>query len=141
MTGSIQIDQKIGELGKKSKRIVDLIYIVSLFVYISVSACKLVMSTPFNTELLYGISTAFLSLVAVFRIFFEYFKSRKRAGLILAYLVFCLLLFFISGNNLTLNAAAIAVAGLGVRADHILATGISRQHCYDHQQYIYVHGE
>ena len=74
MTGSIQIDQKIGELGKKSKRIVDLIYIVSLFVYISVSACKLVMSTPFNTELLYGISTAFLSLVAVFRIFFEYFK-------------------------------------------------------------------
>ena len=125
MTGSIQIDQKIGELGKKSKRIVDLIYIVSLFVYISVSACKLVMSTPFNTELLYGISTAFLSLVAVFRIFFEYFKSRKRAGLILAYLVFCLLLFFISGNNLTLNAAAIAVAGLGVRADHILATGIA----------------
>ena len=125
MAGAIQLDQKIDEIGKKSKRIVDSIYIVSLFVYISVSACNLVMSTPFNTELLYVASTAVLSLVAVFRVFIEYFKSRKRAALILAYMGFCLLLYILSGNNLTLNVAVVAVAGLGVRADHILATGIA----------------
>lgn len=125
MAGSIQIDYKIDKLGKKSKRIVDLIFIVSLFVYISVSACKLVLSTPVDTELLYIISVDFLSSVAVFKVFIEYFKSRKRATLIFAYLVFCLLLFIFSGNNLALDAAVIAVAGFGVKADHILATGIA----------------
>lgn len=125
MGGEIQVDNKIIEFSKSSKKTVDIIYLVSLFVFVSSYACKLVLSSLFSTEWTYLVSSAILTLIAIFRLFTEYFVNRKRALIIFAYLVFSLLIFIFSGNNLALNAAAIAVAGLGVRADYILATGIA----------------
>ena len=60
MGDSMQIDSKIGEIGKKSKWIVDLIYFAALFVFVASVACKFVSSTPFYIEPYYMVSTAVL---------------------------------------------------------------------------------
>ncbi len=124
MSASIQIDSKIGEIGKKSKRIVDLVYFAALFVFVASVACKFVSSTPFYIEPYYMVSTAVLSLIAIYRIFFEYFKERKKALLIVGYVLLSIVIFYFTGNNVALNAAVIAVAGVGIKADHILTVGI-----------------
>ena len=125
MIESKKLDDNIDLFFQKTKRIVDIAFFASLFVFISTYACKLVRSTLFNTEIFYMISTALLTIIAVYRLLGVYIKSKKKALIYLGVLVFGLIVFIFSGNNLVLNAATVAIAGLGFSADYIMAAGIA----------------
>ena len=78
MIESKKLDDNIDLFFQKTKRIVDIVFFASLFVFISTYACKLVRSTLFNTEIFYMISTALLTIIAVYRLLGVYIKSKRK---------------------------------------------------------------
>lgn len=119
------IGNKIGEIGKKYKRFVDLLFLAFLFVYISSIACLLTQTTPAYIVNLYYVSTAVLSLIALLKMLFLYFIDRKKALILFVFLIIGVIIYLFSGSNLALYTVTVAIAGFGVKADYILTAGIS----------------
>ncbi len=123
-SSSKQLNFDLTDIGKKSKKVVDIIFVIALFLFIASYACKLTMSYFPVMDMLYVAGTIGLSLVALCRVLFAYFEDRKKAVLPLLAIMFGAVFNFVTGNNVVLLASAAAVAGMGVSADKILLSGI-----------------
>ena len=123
-SSSKQLNFDFTDIGKKSKKVVDIIFVIALFLFIASYACKLTMSYFPVMDMLYVVGTIGLSLVALCRVLFAYFEDRKKAVLPLLAIGFGAVFNFVTGNNVVLLASAAAVAGMGVSADKILLSGI-----------------
>lgn len=124
MSSSKQLNFNFTDIGKKSKKVVDIIFVIALFLFIASYACKLTMSYFPVMDMLYVAGTIGLSLVALCRVLFAYFEDRKKAVLPLLAIAFGAVFNFVTGNNVVLLASAAAVAGMGVSTDKILLSGI-----------------
>ena len=127
---STQLVDKVSSFGTKTKKTVDRIYLIALFVFVAYYACSLTKSTPPFLDILYTVSTFALMLVAVYRIIVG--KSKYLSSTIFAVLfVFAGILMFITyflsisqgGINLTLIVFAL-IGAMGVKADKVLLSGI-----------------
>lgn len=112
------------DIGNKTKKSLDIIFVIALFLFIASFACKLTMSYFPIIDSFYVSGTIGLSIIALYRIFFSYFKDRKKVILPLLVIIFGALFYFVTGNNRVLLAATAAVAGMDVSADKILISGI-----------------
>ena len=124
MSGSGQNSINITDLGKKTKKAVDIIFIIEIFLFIACYACKLTMTYLPVMDYIYIGSTIVMSIVALYRVFFAYFEDRKKVVLPLLAIIFGAVFNLVTGNNIVLLAATAAVAGMGVSADKILTAGI-----------------
>ena len=128
MNAQGQIDSRIKDLGNKSKKVVDLVFLLALFLFIACYALKLtipVIQIYFlinNTELL---STVVLLLIALYRLFLTYIKDKKSVIVPVLLLLFGVVINLLINDYSVLTAATIMIAGMGVSADRILAAGIS----------------
>lgn len=120
--------RKINSFGDKTKKNVDHVYIIALFVFILCTAWKLsapVISALLVIELLQSISALVLIFLAHYRLFFAYVKNRKAVIFPVTVIFFGLFYTFFTFNESVLTVAFIIVAGMGVSADRILAAGIA----------------
>ena len=121
----MQVDSKISEIGAKTKKIVDKIYVIALFLFLASYACKLTYYAASFFNVLYLVGTSILALISIYRLFFIYTSGRKKVILPFSVILLGLLIVLVSGDNNVVLTAVIAVAGMGVSADQILLAGIS----------------
>ena len=124
MNSSKQLNFSLTDIGKKTKKAVDIIFVIAVFLFIASYACKLTMSYFPIIDTLYVSGTIGLSIIALYRVFFAYFEDRKKVVLPLLAIVFGAVFNYVTGNNIVLLAATAAIAGMGVSADKILISGI-----------------
>lgn len=127
MSAPGQNDIKIKDLGDKSKKAVDLIFILALFLFVACYAMKLtkpVVQTYLIINFAELISTVILLIIAFYRLFFAFVKDKKSVLMPLLALAFGTVINLAANNNAVLTAAVLMVAGMGVSADRILAAGI-----------------
>ena len=121
---SNQLNIDITYIGTKTKKAVDILFVIAVFLFIGSYACKLTMSYFPIIDTLYVSGTIGLSIIALYRVFFAYFEDRKKVVLPLLAIVFGAVFNYVTGNNIVLLAATAAIAGMGVSADKILISGI-----------------
>ena len=66
----MQVDSKISEIGAKTKKIVDKIYVIALFLFLASYACKLTYYAASFFNVLYLVGTSILALISIYRLFF-----------------------------------------------------------------------
>lgn len=127
---STQLVDKVSSFGIKTKKIVDWIYLISLFVFMAYYACSLTKSMPPFLDVLYTVSTFALMLVAVYRIIVgkcKYLSSTLFAILFAFAGILMFITYFLSisrgGINLTLILFAL-IGAMDVKADKVLLSGI-----------------
>ena len=123
-SSSKQLNFNLTDIGKKTKKAVDIIFVIAVFLFIASYACKLTMSYFPIIDTLYVSGTIGLSIIALYRVFFAYFEDKKKVVLPLLAIVFGAVFNYVTGNNIVLLAATAAIAGMGVSADKILISGI-----------------
>ena len=110
----------------KSKRYVDVVYLLGLIIYMAYMAMDYTSMTLYKvtqTLKLYG--TVLIILVAVFRVFFVLFKNLKKAILAIVFVAFCYACSVFSPDCEMLPITALAMVGaIDVSADKILTAGI-----------------
>lgn len=124
MSSSGQNSINLTDIGKKTKKAVDILFVIAVFLFIASYACKLTMSYFPIIDTLYVSGTIGLSIIALYRVFFAYFEDRKKVVLPLLAIVFGAVFNYVTGNNIVLLTATAAIAGMGVSADKILISGI-----------------
>ena len=127
---STQLVDKVSSFGTKTKKTVDWIYLIALFVFVAYYACSLTKSTPPFLDILYTVSTFAMMLVAVYRIIVgksKYLSSTFFAVLFVLAGILMFITYFLSisqgGINLTLIVFAL-IGAMGVKADKVLLSGI-----------------
>lgn len=121
----MQIESKITEFGTKSKRKVDLIYVVLLSLFLGSYACALTRTFPGFVDNCFMVCSAGLSLIAIYRLILVYIADRKKVILPISIILFGFLICLLTGNNLILQVSIAALAGMNVSADYILGSGIA----------------
>ena len=127
MGGSLKdLVKKINDVGDKTKKIADIVYLFGLVFFLSAEACRSsrVVYVDF-VKIFLMVGSAILFITGVYRIFFTLFKNWKLGVLAVAVVIFG---FVYSGaapeaTDFTIVAFAI-VGAIGVCADHILVIGI-----------------
>ena len=123
---------RINAVGNKTKFYADRVYLYGLVFFLASQACILTNSVPvLFYYLLFYTGAVLLTAPAIYRLFFAFFTDRKRAipaAVIMlsfaAYFVYSARIIGIT-DSLSFLVTGLAIAGaIGVKADHILITGI-----------------
>ena len=127
MGGSLKdLVKKINDVGDKTKKIADIVYLFGLVFFLSAEACRSsrVVYVDF-VKIFLMVGSTILFIAGVYRIFFTFFKNWKLGVLAVAVVIFG---FFYSGvvpESTEFMFIAFAIVGaIGVCADHIILTGI-----------------
>ena len=92
-------ENNIKELGNKTKKVVDIVYIVMLFLFMSAYACRLTSTSFAVFDLFYTGCSTVLCLIAIYRLFFIYVSDRKQVILPMALILLGVVIFLLSGNR------------------------------------------
>ena len=113
-------------LGAKTKKYVDVLYLVALFLYLADSACSLTYKPPVFCGYLVTASTVVFVIVAIYRMAVEFSNNMKKAACAFIFLLIgaACSLFINDGFSLAVIACAV-VGAMGVNADHVLGAGIA----------------
>lgn len=113
-------------LGAKTKKYVDVLYLVALFLYLADSACSLTYKPPVFCGYLVTASTVVFVIVAIYRLTVEFSNNMKKAACAFIFLLIgaACSLFINDGFSLAVIACAV-VGAMGVNADHVLGAGIA----------------
>lgn len=128
MGGSLKdLVKKINDVGDKTKRIADIVYLFGLLFFLVSKACsgsRLVYVDFVRIFLMVGAVVLFIT--GFYRIFFTLFKNWKNGVLSLAVILFGFVYSFFVPDATDFSIIAFAIVGaIGVCADYILYVGIA----------------
>ncbi len=123
---------RINAVGNKTKFYADRVYLYGLVFFLASQACILTNSVPvIFYYLLFYTGAVLLTAAAIYRLFFAFFTDRKKAIPAAVIMLFFAAYFVYSAriigitDSLSFLVTGLAIAGaIGVKADHILITGI-----------------
>lgn len=113
-------------LGAKTKKYVDVLYLVALFLYLADSACSLTYKPPVFCGYLVTASTVVFVIVAIYRMAVEFSNNMKKAACAFIFLLIGAACSLFINDGFALAVIACAVVGaMGVNSDHILGAGLA----------------
>ncbi len=113
-------------LGAKTKKYVDVLYLIALFLYLGDLACALTYKRPVFCGYLVTASTVVFIIVAIYRMAVEFSNNLKKAACAFIFLLVGAVCSLFINDGYALAVIACAVVGaMGVNADYVLAVGIA----------------
>ena len=125
MTKTTQFDGKIKNNTIAISRVVDVAYLTILFFFMACNALRLVRRAFIDINIPYITCFIGLAIIALIRLFLSYLQDRKKVLFPVIALLLAVLITMLSGNSTVLHIVLVAIGGMGVKADYILAAGIA----------------
>lgn len=125
MVETNQANDKMLSRASKSKRYIDCVYLVFLFFYMACAALSFKMRSFINVGDASKVCLAVLSLIAIIRLVLLFFSARKKTVIPFLAVLFGAITVIFAPDAPVLPVVMLAVGGIGVSADYILAAGIA----------------
>lgn len=125
MVETKQAGDRMQSRASKSKRYIDYVYLVFLFFYMACAALSFKMRSFINVGDASKVCLAVLSLIAIIRLVLLFLSDRKKTIIPFLAVLFGAITVIFAPDAPVLPVVLLAVGGIGVSADYILAAGIA----------------
>ena len=125
MVETKQAGDRMLSKASKSKRYIDYVYLVFLFFYMVCEAVRSKLNSFITDGNVIKACLAVLALIAIIRLVFLFFCDRKKIVIPILLVLFAAIVSYFAHDAPVLPVVILAVGGIGVCADYILAAGIA----------------